>query len=112
MTTMTEAMQKAGPPAHFIKLDPGVKCRCVRLWTDMFEQSWCCGGNNVTQLVPNRPDADVAAELRAETEAALKPVLVIMDKALAAGFVVGWQIGPVPPTMKNQVQGLTVIKHF
>lgn len=85
-------------------------------------EDYYCGGKNmpndpvgaekVTKLVPNRPDADVAAELRAEAEAALKPVLAVMDKALAAGFVIGWQIGPVPPTMRNQVQGLTVVKHF
>lgn len=68
--------------------------------------------DKVAKLVPNRPDVEVAAELRAETEAALRPVIAVMDKALAAGFVIGWQIGPVPPTMRNQVQGLTVVKHF
>jgi hypothetical protein len=62
-------------------------------------------------LVPNRPDAEVAKELRAKMETALEPVLTILDEARAAGFEINFNLAP-DYAKRSRIQTLLLIKQF
>lgn len=49
--------------------------------------------SEVAQLVPNKGDAEVAAEIRADLKPLLEQVAVVMARARKAGFNTGWSIG-------------------
>ena len=63
-------------------------------------------------LVPTRPDAQVAAELKERMRAALHPVCAILDEAIAGGLILEFNIGQIPPFNKHGIQRLTVTKHL
>jgi hypothetical protein len=46
----------------------------------------------LSQLKIGKSDEDLAAELRAELAAALRPALAIMDKAMAAGIILEYSV--------------------
>ena len=46
------------------------------------------------QLVTGRTDADLAAEIRAELNAALAPVALILDRARQNGLTVSFGVNP------------------
>lgn len=50
--------------------------------------------NDVARLVPTKPDAEVAEELKQEIAEASKPMLEAMTKALSMGFQVQAQFAP------------------
>ena len=66
---------------------------------------------DAVQLVPGRPDAEVAADLKNRMQAALIPVLTLMDEATAGGFIAQFQLG-MGTFGKNVVQGITLSKQF
>lgn len=67
--------------------------------------------NTIAQLVPTKPDVDLAQELKVELLEAAKPWLDACTKAHKAGFVVQAQFGP---NFLGQyaTQSLTLIKTF
>jgi hypothetical protein len=67
--------------------------------------------NEVATLVPTKPEADIAAELKKELSDKLIEVCAVMDRANKAGFVVSFGLGTVPPG-KNVIAQLTVAKHY
>lgn len=62
-------------------------------------------------LVPNRPDAEKAAEYRARMIEALTPVLEIMTEAQRAGFDITFNIGR-DGLQRSAVQALIIARHF
>ena len=67
--------------------------------------------NDVARLVPTKPDAEVAEELKAELLEALKPAEEIATRALALGFQV--QMSMAPDMFKRvKVQMLQLVKVF
>lgn len=67
--------------------------------------------NEPVKLVPAKPDAELAEELKHEIAEALKPALEATTKALALGFHVNFNIGP--NSFKQMVvQSLTLSKIF
>lgn len=63
------------------------------------------------QLVPNKPDAEVAEELKQEIIKAYEPVLLALEKAVRAGFQVQVNVG-IGPLGKMQIAQLIIAKHF
>lgn len=49
--------------------------------------------NEPIQLVPTKPDAELAEELKQELIKALEPTLVVATKALSLGFHVNFNLG-------------------
>lgn len=68
--------------------------------------------NEVARLVSTRPDAEVAAELRARITEAFGPVLKILDDAVAAGLEVNFQIGREAPYYGYRITQLRISRHF
>ena len=67
--------------------------------------------NDPVKLVPTKPDAEVAEELKHEIAEALKPALEATTKALSLGFQVNFNLGP--NAFKQMViQSLTLSKIF
>ena len=50
--------------------------------------------NNVTQLVPSKSDAQLAAELKLKIVEAYEPILAVLNEVTKAGFVAQIQVGP------------------
>ena len=67
--------------------------------------------DNIATLVPTKSDTEIAAELKNEIIEAYKPVIAVLDKAAALGFVVMVQTQQ-NMFKKNQIVNLTVAKHF
>lgn len=65
----------------------------------------------IAELVPNKPDKEVAEELKQEVVKALTPVCDVLDKAIKAGFIVNFQIGP-GALGKQVITSLILAKHF
>lgn len=63
-------------------------------------------------IVPTKPDAEVAAELKARVAEALKPLLAIMDEALGRNLQIVFSIGPsgIPP--RHVINSLEVVKKY
>ena len=67
--------------------------------------------NAPVALIANRPDTEVAKDLKAELLAKLDEVCLLVDKAHAAGFEVQFAIAPRWDG-KRVVQSLVIAKHF
>jgi len=68
---------------------------------------------DVAKLVPNRPDAEAARELRARLQAAFEPILEIMDEAIRLKLVVTWGGFAFNPTTGRHVAPpIDVARHF
>lgn len=65
---------------------------------------------NITKLVPNKPDNEIADELRKEFIEVSKPFCDLLSKAKKAGFEINFALGPTP-TGFGIVQ-LVIAKHF
>jgi hypothetical protein len=65
----------------------------------------------IAKLVSTRPDADIAADIRAKMESAYAPVLRILDEATAAGFQVTCAAGP-DYAGRHQIVNLTIAKVY
>jgi hypothetical protein len=64
-------------------------------------------------LVTTKPEADIAADLKAKLEAALAPVCDLFDEATRHGLMVQWDaIAPGPPFLRHAVRGLRLVKHY
>lgn len=50
--------------------------------------------NDLVKLVPTKPDAEIAEELKQELAEAAKPYLEAATKAMSLGFVVQSNFGP------------------
>lgn len=50
--------------------------------------------NQVTQLVPTRPDSEIAADLKQRILQAYEPLLKLFDEATEQGFMVNVGTGP------------------
>ena len=65
------------------------------------------------KLVPTRPEAEIAAELKAKAKEALAAVTALMDEAVAQGLLIQFDgIQRQPPYYKHEVLNLRVAKHF
>jgi hypothetical protein len=72
-------------------------------------------GSGPVQLVPTRPEVEIAGELKARFEEALRPLCSIMDEALIAhGLQI--QIDGIafhgPPVMKHRVLNVRVVRVY
>lgn len=67
--------------------------------------------HNVTELVPTKPDAEVAKELRDVIVKAYEPLLIELNKAHKMGFVVNVSCG-LGPLGKISIQQLQIMKNF
>lgn len=67
--------------------------------------------NDLVKLVPTKPDAELAEELKQELAEALQPVLAVATKALSLGFHVQLQMSP-NVFKQVVVQQLQLIKTF
>ena len=72
------------------------------------------GDNNlIATLIPNRPDAEVARELRARMQRAFEPIIEIMDEAIRLGLVVTWGGFTFnPQTGHYSAPSIDVARHF
>lgn len=54
-----KSMQRPnGPPAGYVALDEGVRCRCLRLRRDSAGIYWCCGGGTADKTAAENPDGN------------------------------------------------------
>lgn len=67
--------------------------------------------NEPVRLMPTKPDAELAEELKKELNEALQPALAIATKALSLGFVVQLNMGP-NAFKQVVVQQLQLLKIF
>jgi hypothetical protein len=67
--------------------------------------------NDPVKLVPTKPDAELAEELKQELLEALQPALAVATKALLLGFQVQLQMSP-NAFKQVVVQQLQLIKTF
>ena len=64
------------------------------------------------QLVPNRPDTEIAVELKEEAIKLHEPILALLDKAHSLGFGlnVACGLGPLGKHIITQIQIIKVFK--
>jgi hypothetical protein len=62
-------------------------------------------------LITSRPDVEIAKDLKAELEAKLNELCVLIDKTNQTGFEVSLSIGKRWDG-KNLIQQLIIAKHF
>lgn len=67
--------------------------------------------NDAIKLIPTKPDADLAAELKQEIIEAYKPALAILEKANKAGFVVQVSCG-INCLGQMIITQLIIAKHY
>lgn len=65
---------------------------------------------NITKLVPNKPDNEIADELRKEFIEASKPICDLLLKARKAGFEINFGLGPNATGFG--ITQLVIAKHF
>lgn len=65
---------------------------------------------NITKLIPNKPDNEVADELRKEFIEASKPICDLLLKARKAGFEINFGLGPNATGFG--ITQLVIAKHF
>jgi len=67
----------------------------------------------IAKLVTTKPEAEIAADLKARLEAALAPVAALIDEAAGHGLQVNWD-GFVmgPPTMRHRVNNLRLVRTY
>ena len=63
------------------------------------------------QLVPNRPDAELATELKEEAIKLHEPLLALLDKANADGFGIAVQCG-MGPLGKHVITQIQIVKVY
>lgn len=63
-------------------------------------------------IVPAKPDAELAAELKKEIVDRLTELGAAMDKANASGFEVAFQLSRQPWSNKNIIASLILAKHY
>lgn len=64
-------------------------------------------------LVPTKPEAEIAADLKRRVEEAIKPVLALMDEAASCGLQIQFDgIGRAPPYFRHIVQNLRIVKQY
>ena len=69
--------------------------------------------NDIARLVPNRPDAEVARELRVRMAKAFELVVEVMDEAIRLGLVVTWGGFTFNPlTGHHSPPPIDVARHF
>lgn len=68
--------------------------------------------NEPARLVTTKPDAEIAAELKRDMLAALKPVLEILERARSSGFVCTFQTGAASDHAPIAIQQLQIMKQF
>lgn len=66
--------------------------------------------NNLAHLVANKPDAEIADELRKEFIEASKPICELLSKARKAGFEINFGLGPNATGFG--ITQLVIAKHF
>jgi hypothetical protein len=68
----------------------------------------------VVQLVPTKPEAEIAAELKKRLEEAFKPIAALIDEAAKQGLQVQWdQFAPGPPWAPHHtLVGLRLVRHY
>lgn len=66
----------------------------------------------VVKFVPNRPDHEVAADLRRRMAEALQPVAAMLDEAEDTGFKVHFRLGRVGALGKHHILELVFAKEF
>ena len=67
--------------------------------------------NNVTQLVPGKSDAELAAELKLKIVEAYEPILAVLNEVTKAGFVAQIQVGP-DAFGKPHITALQIYKNY
>lgn len=67
-------------------------------------------GHNLAHLVPNKPDNEIADELRKEFVEISKPFCDLLFKAKKAGFEINFALGPTPTGFG--ITQLVIAKHF
>ena len=69
--------------------------------------------NEVAKLVPTKPEAEIAAELKARVTALEAQLCEIFDDAAKAGLSIQWDaIAPGPPFFRHGIRGLRVVKTY
>jgi len=68
--------------------------------------------DEVVKMVPTKPEAEIAADLKARTGAALEPIAALMAEVARAGLLV--QRDNISPDAfgRFHVNGLRVVKHY
>lgn len=66
--------------------------------------------HNLAHLIPNKPDNEVADELRKEFIEASKPMCDLLLKAKKAGFEINFALGPNATGFG--IAQLVIAKHF
>jgi hypothetical protein len=67
--------------------------------------------NKTVTLIATKPEAEIELEIKREIEEKLLDLCRSMDRANKAGFVVGFQLGVIPPG-KNILQTFHIAKHY
>lgn len=67
--------------------------------------------NDTIKLIPTKPDAELAAELKQEIIEACKPSLAVLEKAKKLGFEVNisWGMNPLGQMV---ITNLIIAKHY
>ena len=69
--------------------------------------------SNIAQLVTTKPEAEIAADLKARIVEALGPVTELMDEAALHGLLVQWDgLSPQPPFFKHRVINLRLVRNY
>jgi hypothetical protein len=69
--------------------------------------------NKIAELVPTRPEAEVAADLKRHIEEAMQPLCDLMDEAAKHGLQVQWDnFSFGPPQMRHHANGLRLVKFY
>jgi hypothetical protein len=117
----------AGVPVGYVRITDGLRCRCVRMKI-VGNDAYCCGGGReeptpaapmrtedlesaVAQLVPGKPDAEIAAELKDALLGKLEELLPILTACRVAGFVPQFQLG-LDPMQRDTILSVHLIKYF
>ena len=67
--------------------------------------------DNITQLVPGKSDAQLAAELTLKIVEAYEPILAVLNEVTKAGFVAQIQVGP-DAFGKPHITALQIYKNY
>lgn len=68
-------------------------------------------GGTLTKLVPTKPEAEIAAELKKRVHAKLEELCLILNEAVDGGFQVAYGTGASPMGRQIETQ-VVVMKHF
>lgn len=68
--------------------------------------------DNVAKMIPTRPEAEIAAEIKDKMTAALEPVAALMAEAARSGLLVAWDSISPDAFGRFHVHGLKIVKHY